>query len=354
MVKKIIKIFITVLLLLITLVGLFFLSVFTTQQKPEKIEDVNIRYTKKPPYLLSAKPFYTAVTWDVGFATKGAGVDFYFDGGTTSYPPLDSVTQWFSGIENHLTAMDSVDFILLQEIDRLSKRSYNIDQRRNIDTLFPHHARCFTNNHNVSFVPVPFRQPYGEISAGMETVSATYPLESMRHAFEKRGGFFKKPFMEDLCCISNHYRLRNGKSLIVINVYNAPSLKAAERQKLTQSVISLMVTEYQKGNYVIAGGNWGVTPLAASDATFTIPDTTFFNHNRFLPDFLPDEWELCFDPNHPTVRSMSAPYQPHSTPVAITDFFIVSPNIRVMETTTIPLDFKHSPHNPVQMRFTFK
>ena len=354
MIKKLIKIFITVILFLTTLVGLFFLSVFTTQQKPEKIEDVNIRYTKKPPYLLPAKPSYTAVTWSIGFATKGAGVDFYFDGGETSCPPLDSVTQWISGIKNHLTTMDSVDFVLLQEIDRASKRSHKIDQRRVIDTLFPHHARCFTNNHNVSFVPVPLRQPYGEISAGMETISTTYPLESMRYALEKRGSFFKKPFKENLCCISNHYRLRNGKSLIVINVYNAPLTKAAERQKLTQSIVSLMVTEYQKGNYVIAGGNWGITPLAASDATFSIPDTTFFNRNHFPSDFLPDEWEICFDPNYPTVRSMSAPYQPDSTPVAITDFFIVSPNIRVIETKTIPLDFEYSPHNPVRMRFMFK
>jgi len=353
MIKKIIKIFITVIIFLITLAGLFFLSVFATQQKPQKIEDINIRHTQKPPYLLATKPFYTVVTWDIGFATKGAGVDFYFEGGTTSYPPLDSVTQWFSGIENHLTAMDDVDFILIQEVDRLSRRSYNMDQRRNIDTLFPHHARCFTNNHNVSFIPVPLRQPYGEISAGMTTVSATYPLESTRHAFEKRGNFFKKPFMEDLCCISNHYRLRNGKSLIVINVYNPPSLKAAEKQRLTQSVVALMVTEYEKGNYVMAGGHWGVTPLTASDADFPIPDTTFFNRNRFLSDFLPSEWELCFDPSHPTARSMSAPYQPDSTPVSITDFFIVSPNIRVIETKTIPLEFQYSPHHPVRMMFTF-
>jgi hypothetical protein len=250
--------------------------------------------------------------------------------------------------------MESVDFILFQEIDRLSKRSYNIDQRRVVDSLFPQHARCFVNNHNVLFVPVPLRQPYGEISAGMETISATYPLESMRYALEKKEHFLKKLFTADLCCISNYYRLRNGKSLIVINVYNASSSRTAEKQKLTQSIIALMITEYEKGNYVLAGGNWDITPLASSDTAFTIPDTTFFNHNDFLTKFLPNDWEICFDPSRPTTRSMSAPYQPDSTPVAITDFFIVSPNIRVLETKTIPLDFKCSPHNPVQMTFAFK
>jgi hypothetical protein len=336
-IKTIIKIFVTVVIFLLVLAGLFFLSVYTTHQPPEKIEDINIRYTQRPPYLLSVKPSYTAITWDFGFATKGAGIDFYFENGETSIPPRDSVTQWIAGIKNQLTAMDSADFFLFQEIDRASKRSHNIDQRRIIDTLFPQHAHCFANNHTVSFIPFPLRQPYGAVSAGMATVSATYPMESMRYAFEKKGNFFRKPFMKDLCYISNHYRLRNGKSLIIINVSNASLLQEAENKKRTQSIVALMITEYEKGNYVLAGGNWGVT-----------------NSDNFLSDFLPNEWEICADTTHPTARSMSAPYHPDSTAVSITDFFIASPNISVLETKTIPLDFQHSPHNPVQVRFDFK
>ena len=350
---KFIKIFTTILIFLITLVGLFFLLIFTTRQKPEKIEDINIRFTKKPPYLLSVKPYYTAMTWDIGFATRGAGIDFYFEGGNTSRPPYDSVTQWLSGIGNYLTSMDDTDFILLQEIDRLSKRSYNIDQRRTIDSLFPLYARCFANNHNVLFVPVPLRQPYGEISAGMTTLSTTYPMESMRFAFEKKGSFLKKPFMPDICCIINHYRLRNGKTFVMINVYNPPTVSKTEKQKLTEAIISLMITEYEKGNYVLAGGNWGVTPIMASDAAFTISDTTFFNRNACLSESLPNEWEAFFDPNQPTRRSMSAPYQTNSTPVEITDFFIVSPNIHVLKTETVPMNFKYSQHNPVRITFRF-
>lgn len=351
---KIIKIFITVVIFLITLAGLFFLSVFTDRQKIEKTEDINIRYTQKPPYLLTAKPSYTAITWDIGFATQGAGVDSYFEGGKTSCPPYDSVMQWMSEIENYLTSVNNTDFVLLQEIDRLSKRSYNIDQRHVIDSVFLQHARCFAGNHNVSFIPVPLRHPYGAISAGMETLSATYPLESMRYAFEKKGNFFKKPFMEDLCCINNYYRLRNGKSLIIINVYNAPLKKMTERLNLAQSIVALMVTEYEQGNYVMAGGNWGITPLTATDAAFAIPDTTFFNNdNTSLSEILPDGWKLCFDPNHPTTRNMKTPYQQNTTPVSITDFFIVSPNVNVIETQTIPLNFKDSPHNPVMMKFSF-
>ena len=354
MLTKFIKIFITCILFLLLLVGLFFLLIVTAQQNPEKAEDVNVRYTKKPPYLLAAKSCYAAVTWDLGFATRGAGVDFYFDGGQTSRPPYDSVTQWLAGIENYLASMDSADFILLQEIDRLSKRSYNIDQRRIVNSLFPLHAHCFTNNHNVFFVPLPFRQPYGAISAGMETLSATYPMESTRHALEKGGGFFKRPFMQDLCCIVNQYRLRNGKTFVMINVYNAPSSSETELQRLTQSIVSLMITEYEKGNYVMAGGNWGVTPLAASDAAFAISDTTYFNRNALLPESLPSGWKICLDPNHPTVRSMNTPYQVDSTPVAITDFFVVSPNIDVLETKTVPMGFRYSQHNPVGITFRFR
>jgi hypothetical protein len=139
----------------------------------------------------------------------------------------------------------------------------------------------------------------------------------------------------------------------MFNVYNPPPSSETEKQKLTQDIIALMITEYEKGNYVMAGGNWGVTPLTSSTATFTIPDTSYFNRNILLPEFIPNGWNVCYDPNHPTVRSMKTPYQIGSTPVSITDFFIASPNIHVLETETIPSDFRFSNHNPVRVTFRF-
>jgi len=67
-------------------------------------------------------------------------------------------------------------------------------------------------------------------------------------------------------------------------------------------------------------------------------------------DFLPIDWQWAYDPTTPTIRSTSTPYESGKTFVGLIDYFLVSPNIKILETKGINLDFKYSDHQPVFMK----
>ena len=66
------------------------------------------------------------LTWNIGYAGLDKDMDFFKDGGTKVITPKDICMSNIDGIADFLIKNDTVDFILLQEVDRDSKRSYHI------------------------------------------------------------------------------------------------------------------------------------------------------------------------------------------------------------------------------------
>jgi len=69
------------------------------------------------------------------------------------------------------------------------------------------------------------------------------------------------------------------------------------------------------------------------------------------PDFFPEGWQWVFDPEVPSNRDVNQPYTKGKTPTTIIDFFVVSPNLEVIDVKTQDLGFEWSDHHPVRMRF---
>ncbi|MDR0363544.1 MAG: hypothetical protein LBH92_00750 [Bacteroidales bacterium] len=348
---KFIKVLTTVLGFLIIIAGLFLLLLYSSQYTPEKITDINSRYSEKPPYLLPAKTTYDIVSWNIGAAVASDECDFVFEGGAMTRPDKRLVDTTLSAIKDYLKNFIDLDFLLLQEVDINSKRSHEINQAREINAIFPKHSFSFALNHNVQYIPVPFFKTYGKIMSGIETISSSYPLESVRYGFNKETSFLRSLFAQNNCCIINDYRLRNGKTLVIINVYNGNFALKENNDNLIQSLIALMVTEYEQGNYVISGGDWNINPSNFSDTVFASGDKAFFEERLPLLEYLPEGWNLYYDEMTPTTRSLNAPYQKGESATTITDFFIVSPNIQATKTETISLGFQYSAHNPVFLKF---
>lgn len=351
---KFLKVAVTVILFLVIIAGLFLLALYGGQWKPEKTADINARYSEKPAYLLPAKTVYSIASWDVGAAVTSAECDAVFEGGRTVRPPQEMVDTTLTEIKNYLENFADWDFLMLQEVDLNAKRSYGVNQIREISSVFPKHAFSFARNHNVSHIPFPLFSPYGKVTSGIEIISAAYPLESVRYGFEQEASLLRALFAQNNCCIVNDYRLRNGKTLVIINVQNGDFALKEPSTTLIQSLIALMVTEYEQGNYVISGGNWNVNPPGFSDAAFSSQDSVYFTPQQFPVEYLPEGWKIYYDASAPTTRKLDAPYQKGVTPTTITDFFIVSPNVQAVEQETISLDFKWSAHNPVVLRFGLK
>ena len=131
--------------------------------------------------------------------------------------------------------------------------------------------------------------------------------------------------MLDRCFIANRYPLDNGKELLIINTHNEAFDPGEIRRAQMAFLKNFLLSEYQKGNYIVAGGDWNQTPPEFK------PD---FAHNKVNPDqmmipadYISPGWAWVYDNRNPTNRSVVAAYDQDSTETTVIDLFLLSPNI---------------------------
>ena len=119
--KKILRIFLLIIAILIT--GFIGLLVYAkvTDFKPE---DKEIIAQPENPSVLKDSISISLLSWNIGYAGLDKAMDFFKDGGTKVITPKDRCLENIARIGDFILNNDTVDFILLQEVDRDSKRSY--------------------------------------------------------------------------------------------------------------------------------------------------------------------------------------------------------------------------------------
>jgi len=124
-VKKILKIFLIIIAILVPgFIGLI-LYAMASEYKPG---DKELIAQPDNSSVLNDSSIFSLLTWNIGYAGLDKDMDFFKDGGTKVITPKNKCLDNISLIGDFLLKNDTVDFILLQEIDRESKRSYRIDQ----------------------------------------------------------------------------------------------------------------------------------------------------------------------------------------------------------------------------------
>ncbi len=68
------------------------------------------------------------------------------------------------------------------------------------------------------------------------------------------------------------------------------------------------------------------------------------------PDFMPDGWSWAFDNSAPTNRQNYQAFIKGENGTTCLDYYLTSPNVEVLETRVIDLDFENSDHNPVFLK----
>ena len=109
--------------------------------------------------------------------------------------------------------------------------------------------------------------------------------------------------------------------------------------------------EYEKGNYVVTGGDWNMNPAGYSIERIKTDDLRRVIEPASEPDFFPEGWQWAFDPEAPTNRDVKQRYIKGKTLTTIIDFFVLSPNVGLLEVKTQDLGFAWSDHQPLRMRF---
>ncbi len=331
--------------------GMILLGIIT-KYKPAPIELVAPEQPKssiKNPKQLTDSCF-TFLIWNLGYGGLGKEVDFFYDGGKMVTSPKEHVLKNNEGIKNFIAANSNIDFIMLQEVDKKSKRSWKIDQVEQIAKILTEHNSAFTPNYDVMYLPFPFTNPIGKVFGGLQTLSKYTPVESKRIALPGITDFPRKLFYLERCLIMQRYTLANSKDLIVINThfeaYDDGSVKKAQ-MALTKKILE---EEYSKGNYVVLGGDWNIAPPSFSVHTWEKEhedDPLYLKNND--PNYVAG-WNYNYDSTIATNRKNKFTFDKNKTFTTVIDYYFTSPNIMVEQVNGFDLGFDFSDHQPVAMK----
>jgi len=326
-------------------IGAILYAQFTDYKpQPEEKAEVLLPTTELPSINKDTLIFYD---WNIGYCGLGKESDFFYDGGKMVRPTKELSDKNLNGFIKTISEWKSdADFILIQEIDINSKRSYYTNQFEKAFTTLGNYEAVFGKNYDVKFVVMPFLEPMGKVVSGIGTFCKYKTAETpVKYAFPSNFSWPKSLFFLDRCFVKHHFNLKNGKQLVVINTHNSAydggSLKKQEMAYFKKYIVD----EYAKGNYVVVGGDWNQIPPGYKP----LKENSDYEEMPVPKDFADKDWTFAFDGNTPTNRKVDFPYEAGKTYTTVIDFFLLSPNIELIEVKGLPNGFEYSDHQPVRM-----
>ena len=316
----------------------------------------------------------TILTWNIGYAGLGNNMDFFFDGGKKVRDSRQRTGKNLADIISVLREADA-DIILLQEVDRDSRRSYRTDEAAVLEAALPGYTLSFAANYKSWWVPVPLRNPMGRVYSGLLTLSRQRPLRSERIGYPSEFPFPRRMFDLKRCLLASSFLASNGDTLLVANTHNTAYDKGNMRSEETRFLADYLKRNLREGIQSVTGGDWNQYPPGYR------PSTPELSNPRFVPraidtTFFGPNFRFVWDPKEPTLRYLDGPFDldrvigdkakekglgysslpewkrallPRTT---LTDFFVVSDAVEILSVETLPLDFRTSDHNPVRIRIT--
>ncbi len=341
-----------IVLVLAVIIAGFFAWLTIGEYRPQSEESLEISGEAEKAIIPGST--LRAVTWNCGYGALGSNADFFMDGGTSVFPSeKERVQENLEGIAETLNSLDA-DFMILQEVDRNSARSYSINEEEYLRNQMNDPVSDFAYNYKVPFVPYPI-PPMGRIESGILSMSSAEIASAERiqlpvpFSWPERLGNLKR------CAVVNTLPVSGSThSLVLVNLhleaYDDGEGKAAQTAMLKE----LLEEQYEAGNYVIAGGDFNQSFSSADLSLYPVKEGMWTPGIIEASDF--DEgWQLCMDPSVPTCRSLDQALDGADLSqfqFYVIDGFIVSPNVTVHACHTENAGFENTDHNPVILDFT--
>lgn len=288
----------------------------------------------------------SVLSWNIGYAGLGADADFVADGGKSLFPRSRQVVRRNLAAVCSLLKNYEVDVYLLQEIARNSKLTRSVDVLSGITGALNNY--CWAFSPTISIRRFPF---LGNLAIGNLFLSRVKPLSTMRVSLprEKKRWFWIIQQYHNMV-VAHFAKSGSSKEWIIFNVHLAAFDKGGHtRHKQLDFIKGYASREFERGNYVIIGGDWNHRLLHTSFPHRT--DDKYLTWLQDLPSqFTLDGWKWGLDPTHPTVRTLHKSYSKGDNYTTIIDGFLVSPNVEIEKVETIDLEFRNTDHHPVFMR----
>ena len=363
--KRVLKRILLVLGILVGAILLFAIGLITylsiTEYRPADVEEIEVRHQDgvEIESAFSGGSF-RVLSWNVGYCALGEDSDFFMDGGKQVRPgSKDTVRSNMEGIRDTIASLENApDFCMLQEVDEDSKRSFRQNELDFFTDSVVYPASAFAYNYKCKYVPYPW-PPLGKVQSGLLTLSSREIVEAKRIALPCP---FKWPVsIANLkrCLLVTRIPIDGaGRDLVLVNLHLEAYDDGDGKIEQTKKLLNFLYEEYEKGNYVVAGGDW--------NQVFPGTEETYPNTHRDLwtPGVLNEAdiaegWQLVWDrtENGATCRLLNQPYDPadkEGTQYYVIDGFLISPNLELVSVDTVDeAGFVYSDHNPVLLELRF-
>jgi len=231
------------------------------------------------------------------------------------------------------------DLVLLQEIDRGSKRVSGQDQVQQVVDSLANPCWTYALNYRSPWVPVPLANPVGRVESGLLTLSAFCPERAWRFRLPDWNTWPVKMFQYDRCLSVWEISVGSqGKKLFVGNLQLSPFFHTSLLDDQLVAMKELMMNWYAEGNYVVLGGDWQVR----------LPGVFFGDGSvQKIPNaWTPFGWKWAYDP--------SSPGENGGESSTTTDGFLLSPNVELLEAKWLTPPSTPSQHSPLLLSLALK
>ena len=299
------------------------------------------------------KQSFSILTMNTGYGALGEDADFFMDGGTGVRGESEAqVRNNMLGIEAIVRSTDA-DFVFLQEVDTDSDRSFELNQWLQYEYDLEDYETRFALNYSCDYVPYPIPETIGKVQSGIATFSRYDISSATRYSLPCPFTWPTRIANLKRCMLVTRIPLDDGdgKELVLVNFHLEAYDDGEGKLAQTEQLMDYLLAEYEKGNYVIAGGDFNQCFPGTQD-TYPLKPTSEWAAGQL--DRLPTGWKYACDDSTPTCRLLNQPYDPASplTQYYVIDGFIVSPNLNVDSVRTLNEGFVYSDHNPVLMEIT--
>ena len=341
-----VNVLIGLVLTFIILIGILYVS----EYKPNPVEQLGV--DEVPEDQIPLHEPITLMTYNIGYGALGDNADFFMDGGKS----VKTATQdrVYENMDEIVSATEEMnpDIIFYQEVDENSHRSSHMNEVNYLEWAFPDYETAFAYNFRVWFIPYPL-PPIGKVNSGIMTLSRYEIEEAERVSLPcpftgiERLGNLKR------CLLVAHLPVEGSdRELTLINLhleaYDDGEGKAAQTEKLRE----VLQAEYEKGNYVIAGGDFNQVFSGVDPDIYPVREG-YWQPGVIQEGDFSDDWQFVMDPSMPTCRSLDRPYagaDPDTFQYYMIDGYILSSNVKLIGVETQNLGFVSSDHNPVLMQ----
>lgn len=350
--KKILKTIGIVLCAIILIPVLFILFLTLIEYKPKSEEKISIN--GNATYLQAQlNQEFSVITWNVGYGALGKTADYFMDGGTKVNTADKKLVN--TNIENIASVLkeESPNIVLLQEVDEKSTRSKKVNQRKFFAENFKNFQETYAYNFKVLFIPYPI-PPIGKVKAGIQTLSKYQISDSKRISLPCPFSWPLRIANLKRALLVNRIKIQNSdKELVIVNLHLEAYDSGEGKIAQTKLLRDILQKETEKGNYVIAAGDFN-----QSFSNTDISDYPYIDEKLWKPGVLDvsefnETLNFYADNTTPTCRSLDKAYDKLSNNTNfqfyMLDGFIVSNNIEVKECKTLKQDFEYTDHNPVKI-----